>query len=415
MIGILDLNDVALRLWHGDTCVHSPGYAWFDGASYHYGIVASKTSRQTPRAVNTRFWSQLNTQPLSPAVGPARHAADLVHGHLETLYRETDEPQQLFLAAPGNMSRDQLSMLLGIIQALPFGIAGIVHRTGILGAATGMDQGIHIEVQLHQAVVTPFSNSHDHIEALGSQTLPGQGLLALQDQLATVISSLFVSQTRFDPLRSAEAEQVLYDRLETVLQAVQERGETTLDIDGYHARISRSDLTPIGQKLGNNLAPLFEKSWPLLLESPLNLLPGLDFDRNVSTVSSPSIATLVSEHQSALEQPPDALMLNRKVPKTRHGSATPDPASVSGIQLAEPAPRPTHLLEGNTARALGNRTQIDGGVELHFEGDSLALAGAVPPDFMVNGSVAGPGQLLAPGDELSDSLGFRARLIIVES
>ncbi len=439
MMGVLDLNDVALRLWYRDDSLHSPGYAWFDGNGYHFGTTASQTSRRTPRAVNTRFWSQLNTQALTPAVGPARHAADLVHGHLESLHQSVGAPEKVLIAAPGNMTREQLSMLLGIVQALPFNIGGLVHRTSVLGAASGLDQGLHVELQLHQLVVTPFQTVDGHTEAGESQTLPGRGLLALQDQLATAISGLFVAQTRFDPLRSADAEQILYDSLGSILQTIGQRGETALEIDGYRARISLGDLTGIGQRLADQLAPLLDQDLAVLLEYPLSLLPGLALANEVRSINSDALHGLINEQLGQLEQSPDALVLKRQVPRpasTRDAlSADSAPTSADGLadtpaytpagildekvndpalQIAEPALRPTHLLQGNRATAISSNAPLAGGIELRFDGDTLALTGTVPPDFLVNGAVATPGCILRAGDELSDSLGFQARLIIVE-
>jgi hypothetical protein len=69
MTALLDLHDSSLRLWHEDTFLESPGYAWHDGNHFRFGLPAMHTQRRTPRDVNTRYWSQLSTQPLSPPPG----------------------------------------------------------------------------------------------------------------------------------------------------------------------------------------------------------------------------------------------------------------------------------------------------------------------------------------------------------
>ncbi len=418
MTAILDLNDIALRLWHQGDVVHSPGYAWFDGTGYRFGSSALGTHRKTPRSVHTRFWSQLGTQPLPPGLGHARHCADLAHGHLQAMHLAAGEPRRVLIAAPGSMNREQLSLLLGIIQHLPFDIAGLVHRSAALGAASGLERGLHVELQLNQIVVTPFEADDGHIQASQSQTIPGEGLLALQDRLATAISGLFVSQTRFDPLRSAEAEQALYDAMPTLLTDIKVRSEGCIKIEGYEARITRDDLCPIGSALAKQLQPLLNKPWPVLLEYPLSELPGLELDNDIHAIASDALAGLITEHLPILEQSPDALMLRRRVPKSANALATrlhaADEAFEPTVQLAEPAPRPTHLLQGHVATALHHETEIDGGAMLRFDGDTLALAGSVAPDFMVNDKPASTGQILVPGDTLADALGFRATLIVVE-
>ena len=417
MTAILDLNDIALRLWHQEDCVHSPGYALYDGNQYHFGHPALKTSRKTPRAVHTRFWSQLNTQSLAPALGPARHTADLAHSHLQALHNAAGAPRRVLIAAPGSMNREQLALLLGIIQHLPFDIAGLVHRTAALGAASGLHEGQHVELQLHQIVVTPFQADDGHIQALESQTLPGAGLLALQDQLATTLSSLFVNQTRFDPLRSATAEQALYDAMPRLLDDLQASGEAQLAIEGYSARVTREDLAQIGERLCDQLKPLLGRDWPVLLEYPLSQLPGLALEQSTHAIASDALAGLITEHLPVLEQSPDSLMLCRRVPRSTKATASAPMLAEQDeaiVELAEPAPRPTHLLQGFSATRLHHETTIDTGAVLRFDGDALTLTGTIAPDLLVNGKAATPGQVLSPGDVLSDSLGFSGQLILVE-
>ena len=78
-IGLLDLHDTNLQLWHQDTRVQSPGYALLKGKEYLFGAPARAAAKLQPRAINTRYWWQLSTELLQPALGPARHTGDLVH------------------------------------------------------------------------------------------------------------------------------------------------------------------------------------------------------------------------------------------------------------------------------------------------------------------------------------------------
>ena len=86
-IGLLDLHDTNLQLWHQDTRVQSPGYALLKGKEYLFGAPARAAAKLQPRAINTRYWWQLSTELLQPALGPARHTGDLVHAHLRTRRR----------------------------------------------------------------------------------------------------------------------------------------------------------------------------------------------------------------------------------------------------------------------------------------------------------------------------------------
>ena len=82
-VALLDINDCNLQLWGADSAVQSPGYALLEGKDYRFGTAARSSARLRPRDINNRFWWQLSTEPLQPALGPARHTADLVHAHLQ--------------------------------------------------------------------------------------------------------------------------------------------------------------------------------------------------------------------------------------------------------------------------------------------------------------------------------------------
>ena len=89
-----------------------------------------------------------------------------MHAHLKALHREAGEPAQLLLATSGSMQREQLSLLLGIVQQCPFNAVGLVNRSVALASLYGGSGRIfHLEVQLHQAVVL------EHTNILGIMTL----------------------------------------------------------------------------------------------------------------------------------------------------------------------------------------------------------------------------------------------------
>src|SRR6187551_768508 len=115
-IGLLDLHDSNLQLWHQDTRVQSPGYALLQGKAYQFGAPARAAARLQPRNINTRYWWQLSTEALQPAFGPARHTGDLVHAHLQQLHQEANRPDEILFAVSGSMQREQLALLLGIVQ-----------------------------------------------------------------------------------------------------------------------------------------------------------------------------------------------------------------------------------------------------------------------------------------------------------
>jgi hypothetical protein len=127
------------------------------------------------------------------------------------------------------MQRDQLALLLGIVQQCPFDAVGLVHRSVALGSLYGgAGRLFHLEVQLHQALLTELAESAGQVELRRSLPLPGCGLLQLQERLVEVIASGFIRQTRFDPRRKAATEQQLYDALPDTLRTLRQEGEINL-------------------------------------------------------------------------------------------------------------------------------------------------------------------------------------------
>jgi len=418
MTAVLDLHDTALKIWRGDTDIESPGYAWFDGKQFRFGIAALRTQRRTPREVNTRFWSQLGTAPLAPPLGKARHTADLAHDHLQTLYEAANRPDNVLLAVPGSFTREQLSLLLGIVEHLPFSSDGLIHRSALLASASGMEQGLHVELQLHQTLVTQFQVADGHVEATNSQALPGEGLLALQDRLANSIASAFVDQTRFDPLRSADGEQTLYDQLPVFLATLKARGEAHMSINGYDVRVTQEDLASVGAAYANALQPLLDAGSPILLESPLDQLPGLILNRPATGIDNDTIVTTTLKFADSLRQAPDALVLQRRVPAgsttALMASQTESPATASASQHVKSLPRPTHWVNGGIAKAFTPAALSPQGIQLEQHGTSIILAAPIPQDLNINGQAAEVGHVFAVGDVITDAMGFNVQLIAVE-
>ncbi|MGB2419707.1 MAG: hypothetical protein ACPH9Z_06220, partial [Luminiphilus sp.] len=219
---LLDCNDASLRLWNDGDAIWSPGVVWLSGDRYQFGEPAWAQARRAPREISNRYWHRLSTQPLSPALGPARHTADLVHAHLEALLNGMSG--DITLAIPGAMESGQLSLLLGILQTLPVTATSVVHRSALVGAAAGQSCA-HVELQLHQASITLVTVENGVARAGDTQLLPGHGLLGLMDDIAERIGEQFVAQTRFDPQRRAEAEQALYLQLPDLLRALGTQSE----------------------------------------------------------------------------------------------------------------------------------------------------------------------------------------------
>lgn len=436
-IGLLDLNDSNLQLWHRDARVQSPGYALLQGEHYLFGGPARAAARLQPRDINTRFWWQLSTEILQPALGPARHTGDLVHAHLKELHAQANKPDELLLAAPGSMQHDQLALLLGIVQQCPFDAVGLVNRSVALGSLYSRGgQLFHLEIQLHQAVISELTEKNEQVELQRTVPLPGCGLLQLQERLVEVIAAEFVRQTRFDPRRKAATEQQLYDELPAALRALQTTAETNLDINGYQARIGTEQLQIAGKRLFDSASESIGILRPndRVMADPLAaLLPGLTSTfQQLDIVQADDMYRALQLHERQLVQREQALSFITALPcaEPRQESSVESPtkitaatarsqAGATGAITAPPAPksvsRATHLLTQHVAQPLAaaGTTLVDGS-ELYRSDEGWLLRTAAA-GATVNGSVYHPGQTLDTGDTIVTGTGDIAVLIEVRT
>ena len=418
-IGLLDLNDSNLQLWHQDGRVQSPGYALLQGGEYRFGAPARAAARLQPRDINTRYWWQLSTDILQPALGPARHTGDLAHAHLLQLHQEAKHPEEVLLAVPGSMRHEQLALLLGIVQQCPFAAVGLVNRSVAVGSLYSQCERLfHLEIQLHQALITELAARDNAIELQRTTPLPGCGLLQLQERLVEIIAAEFVRQTRFDPRRKAATEQQLYDALPAALRALQGRVETNVDVNGYQARISALPLQAAGQRLFDSAraAMGFARPDDRVIADPLAaLLPGLaGAFAGLDILAADDIYRALCLHQDRLVQREQALhfvtalpCLGEKMFPAAAPSAAPHAAAV------KPASRPTHLLYQHVARPLTESgTPLWDGWELYRGSEGWQLRGAGTA-ARVNGAPYRHGQVLLSGDAIAIGAGDAAVLIEV--
>lgn len=405
-IALLDTNDCNLQLWGAGTRVQSPGYALLTGNSYRFGQEARNSARLRPRDINNRFWWQLGTEPLQPTLGPARHSADLVHAHLLQVHEAAGQPAELLLSCSGTMQREQLSLLLGISEQCPFTAVGLVNRSVLLGSLYGGSGRLfHLEVQLHQAVVTQLSRNSNEVTVERSVPLPGCGLLALQERLVEVAASAFIRQTRFDPRRKADTEQMLYDALPAALQVLNEKPETNIEINGYRARLLAADMTAAGQRLFTAAADIIgapQAADRVLAEPLAALLPGLrNSFTDLAIANADDLWQATQQHGERLIHRDGPLHFISALPSlsSGHGDAI-EPAFIPAI----PAARPSHLLRGAIASPLKDNMILHQGTRLADTPSGWTIAG----NAMVNGAACEAGTLLAAGDriELEDGEGL---------
>ena len=336
---LLDINDCGLGLWRaGELLLLSPGYAYLQGGAYQYGENARSQARLHPREINHRFWWQLNTEALQPSFGPARHSADLVHGHLLDLHQQAGRPERLLLAVPGSMQREQLSLLLGIIEQCPFDTVGLVDRAIASVGDTPLEPvSYYLELQLHQALLTRMTTAEERVQRDSVTPIPGCGWLAVQDSMAQAIADAFIRQTRFDPRRKAATEQRLYDQLPKILEQLATQREYNLELDGHRVRLDQGSLAESCGKFYQRLSPaLGDPGVQLLLDPAIALLPGLAAHfGNTVPLQAASLSLSVEQHREVISAENGDIHFITSLPATLAVAAATPAATTT-----TPAPEP---------------------------------------------------------------------------
>ncbi len=343
---VLDILDSQLQLWQGTSRVLSePGIANWDGAQYLFGTAASERARRHPHTTLSRYWQSLDTNSNKSQAGNARHHADLAHAQLLDIFTQSGRAfNELALTLPANMTREQIALLLGIVESCPFSANAIIHRSAAL-ASTTQRADWHLELQWHQALLVPLSYREGRVHAGAEKLLPGCGLLALQDALARRIARDFVSQTRFDPLRTASAEQSLHNQLPQLLLTLVEQGEAVLNIEGHRAGIHADSLAEACTDIFADIQYAADAGEQRVLIEPITaVVPGI-FNAlpNTLVCEEDAIARAMLAQNEAVNDG-EYLQFQRSWPR----SVLDEPAA-SKPEKSALGQNPTHALRGDEA------------------------------------------------------------------
>jgi hypothetical protein len=283
----IELNDAEIRAALGDTVVAvEPGYALLDGDSLVTGSEAARAVRLKPRQTFDRFWSDLNQEALPHPHPRASSLADLAYAQLSSLWdRFGKGVDEVVFVVPGTYRRDQLGLLLGMAEACGLPARGLVDAAVASSRQHYPARALaHLDAGLHGAVLTVLGQeggvSRETVESTATV-----GLAALRERWLAAIAAAFLTQTRFDPLHDAQAEQALFDQLPACLEALRQRGATRLEIEIRGAKLAadlkRSDLANATDDLYRSLIELIRRVQPadaplvLQVSQRLAQLPGL--------------------------------------------------------------------------------------------------------------------------------------------
>lgn len=387
----LDITDSQIALIAESSIIQSPGAALANGsageASLAFGKVVFETLKRRPLETRTDFWAQLSTAPLNAEFAGARHSADLVYEHLKFLVAEAERQagpiDDLVIIAPSNLNQTQLELLLGILNAVGKPPSAILDRALVHQHVVGKG-GIHLDLQWRQVVATEIRLEDDQLIVGKSSTLPGNGYLDLLEQCLEHCADVCVEQTRFDPRRSADAEQLLFNAIPDALATLTHSEEASLSVSGYDFKISRTGLEFVGKRL---MTAVEGASGAVSVDGLLAGLPGAVFDSTASLTTLAEAAeqilgsraadaelsrisrTKVEDPQQAENPPSEA--------NVKEVSKEPDETARTEKSIASPAADvagPTHILINSRAYSIANQSTEAKGFGLITEGNQVQVA-----------------------------------------
>ncbi len=379
----IEINDAGVIGVCGEvTAAISPGYALFAADRVLVGEAARQAARLEPRSIDSRFWHELDERPLSQPAAAGRSRADLAYLQLKQVWDELRQGaggsvDVAACAVPGTMRPAQLALLLGIARACEVPLGGFID-SAVAAASVwgGRGRFVYVDVQLHQAVVTAVEAGaearRERIEVASRA-----GLTALQDAWMRLISRVFVTRTRFDPLHQAATEQALFDALPGMLEALFEGREAEVQIpfgaNQHKVVVSREEFLLESQPLYGHIVMaahrLRRAGHPLsiALSARAAALPGLaerfaEFKDAELLACVPGCSALAAAvHAGGWKAAPDSATLFRAIPQLRGESAAKlAPVKIQNATPASPRRAPTHVLYRGKAHALGLQPLVAG-------------------------------------------------------
>ena len=403
----LDVSDGGLLgLAEGGAVVGpSPGCALVEGDEPLFGEQALRRSRLVPRLVASDFWSRLDAAPLGTPFPDGLSSADLVHGHLASLWRPAKTgTAEVVLAVPGIYDERQLGLLLGIARALEMPVVGLVDAA-VAAASAGFpgERLLHVDVGLRRAVVTEIRQGASLVRERVVR-IDRWGQDEVHDAEMRGAAAAFVRQSRFDPLHDAPTEQALFDRLPAWLAALERDERATWRMPSAAGEVSvqvtRSEAEAwtarFAEELSQQVSVFKRAGEPLtvLVSAHAARLPGLAGRlaavRGVEVVLLPVQAAAAGalREKGAVRSPDGAIRLVTQLPRPSAPEGTVGGAALILPPAAKPLPprdsgrRPTHVLLGSSARPITEEPLVVGtappapGRSLRLEGETAGISRA---------------------------------------
>ncbi|MDX1555181.1 MAG: hypothetical protein R3212_04075 [Xanthomonadales bacterium] len=355
-LAAIEFNDQSLLIQSEDEARHhEPGYARLTDDGVVTGEAARAVAWREPQHMYNQFWCHLNLAPLANPHRHARHHGDMAFAQLRSLWQHTGSPDSLLLLTPGSFTHAQLSLLLGLVNALPAATTAVVDSA--LAACLDIEEDtLFVDLHMHEAVLTVCSIEGGTLRIVDQEVFPGAGVNQIYNSVARHISDHLIESYRFDPLHSSETEQTIYDQLPSWLTQLCWEPDVSIKLEsdkGELPCILRKEA--VEQLVGERLAGIrpFVAEWSgcqKALSHQSAMLAGLMSEFADARVTRRSASTRRAlANQAELTKPDGELRRIREIEREGRQAGT---AAVNGAPLA------THLMWGEQALPLDKPLSI---------------------------------------------------------
>jgi len=365
------LNDASILVASDARILYrEPGFALLEDDGLTTGLEAYSNARLKPRRINNRYWSGLTTEPLADRRFQHLSAADLVSRQLEQMWkRVASKDDRLTVAVPAYMSSEQLGLLLGIAMELDIPVVAMVDAAV---AATRRHYvhavAVHVDMSLHSTSLTRLAQD-GQAQVERTSVAEDCGMLNLYDSWLRIIAEAFVQQSRFDPLHTAETEQVLQDNILQWLSVAARTEIVPMEVE-YRGITHRAELEslqfvaaagPVYQNIVSNLRALYRAGElpALQLSDRAAAMPGLADTLKARVGGEVFLLERGATTRGLImrcreDRKSGALTLVRHLPWDQA------PVEVQADDAKGSGGQPTHLLFGNHAHRLDDEPLVLG-------------------------------------------------------
>jgi len=357
------LNDAEILVVNDEKILYrEPGFALLGDDHLITGNEAFASASLKPRRIQNRFWSSLHAEPLPDSRFQHLSAADLVSRQLEQIWRQvSSKGDRLALAIPPYMANENLGLLLGIAAELGIEIVAM-YDAAVCATRRHYEHAVpvHIDLSLHCSMLTRLMQD-GQVQVERTELIEDSGLLRLHDSWLRIIAEAFVQQSRFDPLHSAETEQLLRDRIPGWLSQASSLATVPLAVEyrgiSHRAELESLELVaaaaPVYQGIVSSLRAIFraEEVPAIQLSDRAARMPGLAATLKARVGGETFLlqpgATARGLITRCRTQPDGGgITLSRRLPWDQA------PVSVEIDNVGGDGGQPTHLLFGNNAFSL---------------------------------------------------------------